>query len=260
METLIHAEFRAEPTEVRAGQPAALIFTVKDNLGTLVRQLRVVHEKAMHLLVVSEDLNDFEHLHPEQTEDGSFLATYTFQHGGNYRLYVDFTPANANPVVDRFNLTVSGSGRTAVVPVEDLAGITMVKKDGLHVTLAIEKPLRAGEETLLNFAVADTQTHKPATDLQPYLGAMAHFVIISQDGTDFLHAHPIEKNKTSAHDVHQGHGGQKAKSHMHGMSTAGVSEVGAHTMFPRTGVYKIWAQFQRSGRIITVPFVVVVGE
>lgn len=260
METLIHAEFRAEPAEVSAGQPAALIFTVKDNQGTLVRQLRVVHEKTMHLLVISEDLNDFEHLHPEQTEDGSFLATYMFQHGGNYRLYVDFNPPGSNPVVDRFNLTVNGSGRPAAVPVEDMAGITAVEKDGLNVTLTIEKPVRAGEETLLNFAITDTQTHKPVTDLQPYLGAMAHFVIISRDGKDFLHAHPIERNEISAHNIHQGHNTQKAKSHMHGMSTAGVSEVGAHTMFPRAGVYKIWAQFQRGGRIITVPFVVVVGE
>jgi hypothetical protein len=28
------------------------------------------------------------------------------------------------------------------------------------------------------------------------------------------------------------------------------------TWFPRTGLYKAWAQFQRGGRVLTVPFVV----
>jgi len=35
-----------------------------------------------------------------------------------------------------------------------------------------------------------------------------------------------------------------------------ASEVSAHTAFPRSGLYKIWAQFQRGGKVITVPFVV----
>lgn len=32
--------------------------------------------------------------------------------------------------------------------------------------------------------------------------------------------------------------------------------VSAHTTFPDAGLYKLWAQFQRGGRVITVPFVV----
>jgi len=260
MATLIHTELRTEPAGVQAGRPAKLIFTVRDGQGTQVRQLQVVHEKAMHLLVVSEDLNDFEHLHPKQTEDGSFFVSHTFQHAGNYRLYVDFTPSHADPVVDRFMLTVSGSGRPAVALVADTAGTKTVQRESLNVTMTTEKPLRVGVQSMLNFAVADAHTNKPVTDLQPYLGALAHFVIISQDGIDFLHAHPVEKGETPAPQGHHGHGGKESNSHMHGMSMASASEVGAHTRFPRTGVYKVWAQFQRGGRIITVPFVVRAGE
>jgi len=260
MATPIHAEFRTEPAKVRAGQPATLIFAVKDDQGTRVRDLQDVHEKAMHLIVVSEDLNEFEHLHPEQTEDSGFRVTHTFQHGGHYKLYADFTPSHAEPVVDKFNLAVSGNARPAVALVEDMGGIRTVQRDGLNVTMTSEKPLRAGEETILNFAVADARTNEPVIDLQPYLGTLAHFVIISQDGTDFLHAHPIQKSETPAPHGHHGHGDHEAKSHMHGMSMASTSEVGAYTSFPRAGFYKVWAQFQRGGRVITVPFVVRVGE
>ena len=63
---------------------------------------------------------------------------------------------------------------------------------------------------------------------------MAHFVVLSGDGRDFLHVHPL--------DTQAGQG------------------VSAHTVFPRAGFYKLWVQFQRRGEIITVPFVVTVRE
>lgn len=47
---------------------------------------------------------------------------------------------------------------------------------------------------------------------------------------------------------------------MEGVTTKpSASEVAAHTAFPRSGLYKVWAQFQRGGQVITVPFVVNVG-
>ena len=33
------------------------------------------------------------------------------------------------------------------------------------------------------------------------------------------------------------------------------SEVAAHTSFPQSGLFKVFAQFQRGGKVITVPFV-----
>ena len=41
---------------------------------------------------------------------------------------------------------------------------------------------------------------------------------------------------------------------------SGSSEIMAHTTFPRAGMYKLWAQFQRNGKVIVVPFVVRVPE
>nr|MBA3806272.1 hypothetical protein [Acidobacteriota bacterium] len=51
-----HAELVANPDEVKAGESASLIFTVKDAKGATVKDLQIVHEKPMHLLVVSSDL------------------------------------------------------------------------------------------------------------------------------------------------------------------------------------------------------------
>ena len=58
--------------------------------------------------------------------------------------------------------------------------------------------------------------------------------------------------KKGEHDA-DGH----SHSTMEGVTTKpSASEVAAHTSFPRAGLYKVWAQFQRGGKVITVPFTV----
>ena len=39
---------------------------------------------------------------------------------------------------------------------------------------------------------------KPVTNLQPYLGAMGHLVIISSDLKEFVHSHPHEEGAEHA--------------------------------------------------------------
>ena len=114
MREAYRAEFKTEPAEVKAGEPAAIIFTVRDMKGEIVRDLAVVHEKPMHLLVISDDLSEFYHLHPEQGPDGSLRVVHTFPYGGNYGLYVDYAPPVANQVVNRLSLQCSGETRPAI--------------------------------------------------------------------------------------------------------------------------------------------------
>ena len=103
---------------------------------------------------------------------------------------------------------------------------------GLRLTLRTDAALRAGGGgSVLRFDVTDAETGKPASDLQPYLGAMAHFVLVSEDTRSLLHAHPLEA------------------------VSAGVSTVSAHTTFPAAGLYKVWVQLQRRGQVVTVPYV-----
>jgi hypothetical protein len=261
MREAYRTEFQTEPAEVKKGEAATLVFTIRDAKGNTVRDLAVTHEKRMHLLVISEDLKEFYHLHPEHKLDGSFRVGHTFPHGGNYRLYVDYTLPDLSPSVDRLKLQVTGERRPAISLLEEESATKTV--DGLRVTMRPKKPLRAGEEVMLDFAVADGRTNEPVSDLEPYLGALAHFVIVSEDGAESLHAHPTTKTAAGAADEREAHGGHELMPHPHGRErkVASASEVSAHTRFPRARRYKIWAQFQRGGRVITVPFVVrVIGQ
>ncbi len=79
--------FKSEPSEIEAGTPAALSLTVKDKQGITVKDLSIVHEKPMHLLLVSKDLAEFYHIHPEEQQaDGSYLVSHVFPNGGDYKL------------------------------------------------------------------------------------------------------------------------------------------------------------------------------
>ncbi|WP_027093068.1 hypothetical protein [Cohnella thermotolerans] len=94
--------------------------------------------------------------------------------------------------------------------------------------------LLAGRDVNLTFHLTDASTGEPIEDLEPYLGAVGHVVIISADTEHYLHVHPAE----------EGASGPDAKF---------------MTAFPESGVYKIGGQFQRAGKTFIVPFTVKVG-
>ncbi len=246
------AEFKTNPVAVKAGEQTELSFTVKNENGEIVKDLPIVHEKPMHLLVVSEDLNEFYHIHPELQADGSYKVVHTFPNSGNYRLYADFTPKDSPQVVEQITVKVEGKEREKVALVAD----TKLEKtvDGLKVVLKPNAEIVAGKELMLDFNVFDAATNQTATDLQKYLGEYAHFVIISEDLKGFIHAHPMSKE---SHSEKQ----DESKPHSHddkmNMENAmNPSTISAHTSFPTAGLYKVWGQFQRGGRVINVPFIV----
>jgi uncharacterized cupredoxin-like copper-binding protein len=254
-------DFKAEPTEIKAGTQTTLVLTVKDKQGGVVKDLQIVHEKPMHLLVVSKDLAEFYHVHPEQNADGSYRLSHVFPNGGDYKLYADFTPKDAVQVVEQIDVKVAGTERAKVALQPDASFEKSV--ESLKVLMKPSAEIKAGQELTLDFQAFDASSGKPATDLQNYLGEIAHFVIISEDMKDFVHAHPMAKGEKMG-DMKTDE--KKADDHAadgHNHSTmegetkkTSASEVSAHTAFPRAGLYKLWAQFQRGGKVISVPFVV----
>jgi hypothetical protein len=253
-----HAELRTEPLMVKANRPVKLSFLVKNGKNATVRFLQFVHEKPLHLLVVSDDLAEFYHIHPEMQVDDSYSVEHIFPYGGRYRLYADYTPPGSATIVEQFELNVDGPARPRQNLVAD-ASLTK-ESESLRVTASSDKPLRAGEDLMLKFALADVKTGQPVNNLQLYLGALAHFVIISEDLKDFIHAHPLDAgevfdpSKDPTQHVHDP--AQLAKK----LVGTSPSEVSAYVSFPHAGLYKLWAQFQRDGKVISVPFVLNVGE
>lgn len=247
-------ELKTAPSELKAGEKTDLSFVVKNAGGELVRDLQIVHEKPMHLLIVSEDLSEFYHEHPEPQADGSYKVSFAFPNGGNYKLYADLTPIDAIQLVQDFSISVGGNERAAQEFKTDAKFEKTAKN--LRVVMKPSGDLVSDEETTLDFAVFDAATDQPVTDLENYLGEKAHFVVISRDLQEFVHAHPMSTDnaKASAHAA--------AATHRHDdkMMSSAASTVSAHITFPKAAAYRLWAQFKRGGEVITVPFTFDVKE
>ena len=190
----------------------------------LVRTFRTVHEKTFHLFIVSRDLEYFAHVHPEQSTDGSFQLDHALA-PGEYMLIADFLPADGTTQMIQRAILVSQTRGGS--PVE--AGSSRPERD-LHVSMKTQN-LVAGKEGRITFTVTDAKTGAPVTDLEPYLCAPAHMLIVRRDLSDAAHEHPHEQ-------------------------LAGGPTVSFHPLIPAAGEYKLWIQFQRAGRVFTFPFLI----
>ena len=233
-----HLEAEATPAVLRSGVPVAIRFRVRDDrTGTVVRQYETVHEKTFHLFLVSQDLEHFEHLHPELRADGSLDLTVKFPRPGPYHFYADFLPAGGLPqLLHTAVVTADYSGTLAEAERALATDMTDKVVEGLRVRL--ESPAQvAGREQIISVFLEDAASGKPVTDLQPYLGAWGHMLILSWDLADVVHSHPIAE-----------------------ISDGGGPRIVFSQRFPRAGRYRLWAQFQRGGEIAVASFTLDVAE
>jgi len=207
--------------------------------GAALTNLAKVHEYLMHLIVVSEDLSFFDHVHPTPQPDGAFTLPYTFPSAGRYVLFADITPGDARSQVFRLPIAVGDAGRETS-PKELQPSPAFAKPLAVDPTLTAEliptpRKLTAATHAQLEFRLE--QNGKPITDLEPYIGAMGHCVIVSDDGQLYLHSHPEQLFPPKP-------------------DAKGGPAVAFHTRFPKPGRYKIWGQFKRGEKVIIADFVV----
>jgi hypothetical protein len=232
------AEFRTIPPQAKAGEPVQLVFTIRDFFGKAVPSLQIEHTKPMHLMVVSRDLSEFDHIHPQPAPGSVFRVPHTFPHGGNYRLFADYTPIGAANRIEAFDVNIAGPPRSPVPLVTTTTWNDTL--DGLRMVMTTDKPLHTGDDIGFTATISDAATGAAVHDLKPYLGAWAHIAIISEDTQDFLHVHPSEEP------------GQSAATYQSGPTP---NIIRMQTGFRHPGVYKMWIQVQRGNKVIAAPFI-----
>lgn len=215
-------------------------FNIVTDEGNSVKDFAITHTKRMHVIVVRKDLAYFQHVHPEFNEEtGTFtLNELAFQADGDYRVFADFSPVGAmlGSMGTPLTVTISEDIKVGNKYSKQAFGLEEGKKtfDGVEFTFASSPaPLVAGQESMLTFKLRSDD--QPVTDLESYLGALGHSVVLKEGSLEFIHAHPMER-KTSA----------------------GTIEFIVD--FPEAGRYKVFTQFQRAGKVITTDFVVSVVE
>lgn len=241
--------------------------------GAAEKDFALLHEKLFHLFIVSQDLSQFQHIHPAFNADGSFSIETVLPQAGRYKIYCDFYPVDGSPQVLQQNISTAGykedlfGAKPIINPEEIFTKVVegeKIKKENaenLGVVLSALKPtpannmkvelviepeqIIAGKQTTLKYHLFDAKTGEPIKDLSPYLGAWGHTLILSEDQTDYVHSHPTEL-PPSVLDLEE----------VDESKFLGGPNVTFEAMFPRPGKYKIWTQFLRGDTITTVTFMV----
>jgi hypothetical protein len=195
-------------------------FTIERPDGRPLTDVAVTHERPLHLVLVSRNLVDFHHLHPELAESGTWSVTLPALAAGSYRVYADLQPTGADPVTLATDLDVRGAESDVALPAPESAS----EVDG-YVVERQGSVLRPGEAEVAFDVRVDGQT--VVTD--PYLGAAGHLVAIRAADMGYLHVHPLEVEP-------------------------GSSQIRFAATFPTSGTYRLFLDFAHGGEIHTASF------
>jgi hypothetical protein len=258
--------FTSTPSTLHAGQSARWTLQINDaQSGRPVEKFEIQHTKLMHLIVASRNLSWLVHIHPRFQGAGKFVIDYAMPRAGAFRLYADYSTPTGGHEVALHDITVEGDNPLTSRPaltVDTLKNMWITKTFRAHdegrdpapgapsyqvALMPMPGVLRAGEAAMLHFQVRDAKG-KPLADLQPYLGAMGHAVILSSDGKTYLHTHPMEGDMAAMMD----------DEGMHHAPQPSGSDVVFHTTFPRPGLYRVWGEFMHGGKIITADYTLLV--
>jgi hypothetical protein len=213
--------FEAESKELPAAG-GEFRFAIRGPDGGLVREFARAHERELHLILVSTDLNEYTHLHPARDAKGNWSAALPPKEPGRYRLYADFVVKSGPALTLADEVSVPGAPRVREVPQPSKQATV----DGFEV--AVDGNLEAGAPARLLIRVF---YRGAAVKLESYLGANAHLVVIRATDGEFLHAHPLPESLAPG-------------------------EVAFSVDWPSAGRYRLFVDFQVEGTVRTAAFTI----
>jgi len=217
-------------TTFAAGVAQQFSFRILGPDGKAVTRFVVNHDKLMHFVVARHDLTGFQHLHPAMAPDGTWTIPLTLPSAGIWRLYADFVtldPAGQQvPLALAVDATVAGAYNPVALPPAARTAVV----DGFTVTMEGTAQVNAAQP--LSLRVFDSGG-APVADLERYLGAYGHLVVLRDGDLGYLHVHPEDQL------------------------------VGGAVKFwiaaPSVGTYRMFFEFQKSGTVHRAEFTVPVA-
>lgn len=232
-------DFTTVPALVKAGEKVTLNFKIfHPGTGEPIKKFESVHEKFYHLFVISQDMEYFQHIHPQEREDGTWTIDVVLPKPGYYEVLSDFLPSGgsgqflAKPLITAGYTGDLMAGGALLVP--DLVDTQTV--DDLKAKVSFDPSvMQAGSYGHLTFFLSNAATDQPVSDLQTYLGAFGHMLIMSEDMVDYVHSHPSEMPSPEL-DLENLRGGPS---------------VMFEGLMPKPGRYRAWTQFRYHDKVHT---------
>jgi P-type Cu+ transporter len=184
------------PAEPRVGEPAEFHIVLLEQNRRPVSILPF-YERWLHAVVVSDDFAVFARLHPEDygvipqeaIDAAHFIIPYVFPQGGTYLVGLSFNSTQGSGS-EEFTVDVMGE-RNAAPTQNNPPGFTekLQEVDGYTILLEVEQPTSMKETTELRYTVR--REGLPVTDLEPYLGAAMHVVVVREDFQHLQHVRGV---------------------------------------------------------------------
>lgn len=213
-----------ESSTLPADEPTTLGLQIVGSDGRPVTAFDELHEREMHLIMISRNLVDYRHVHPDRDDSGRWSIDLAPVAPGSYRVYTDIHPTGASNITLAADLAIAGETAAVALPAPQLTQLV----DGYEVTLA-GRPTTG--EVDIGFSVT---TAGNVVTPDPYLGANGHLIAIRAGDLAFLHVHPDEHLADGAPD----------------------SSVVFTSNFPTPGTYRLFFDFSVAGEVRTAAFTV----
>lgn len=247
--------------------------------GEMAHHFHSMHAKPMHLIVVSEDLSHFAHVHPNEkphsvkpfyinansptNDPDNFAVPKMLPFGGKYFLFAEVMPMGYGMLNFPYDLNVNGPTRSVEAPVIDAPGADgkILKYFNSHGEPSDESggtyliklevlPMEHCQVVIprLHFEVLQKQNgiFTQVKDLEPWLESYGHAIMIGREGKlasekAILHLHAVWPLPTG--DVAKDERGPNLElaTHSHGQSM-------------QSDHYRAWIQIKHSGKVHTFNF------
>lgn len=228
-------EIKLLTAKIPSKEAVNLEFTLTKD-GEVLREIPIAHEHPVHLVIVAKDLSWYRHVHPYQDSkdpNAKWVVPTNMPYDGDYRVIAQF-----NQPMDDHEMTYAigadlkvGTGKLSsdkpMIPPFEKTQTS--QPSNYKVTLDAEGPLNSQEHTKATFSVKD-ENGKPVS-LGQYLGAGAHIIgFRASDG---------------------------AYIHLHGELDSTGNKILVDLEFgPGSGQYRLFVEFQASGKVDLVGFTV----
>jgi hypothetical protein len=174
------------------------------------------------------------------------MLDQTLPRPGLYHVYSDGRPSGIGQQVFRFDFP---AGKAVPIAPRDLSERNAIAQvDGYLVTLS-SLSLRSG--SLAHIAVRIAKGGKPATDVHPYLRALAHAVFLDADDLTYVHVHPVAFRSSM----------EPANAMVYSNDEAVVSpNLLLSVTVSKPGTYKLWFQFHAGPSLHVASFVLTAAK
>jgi hypothetical protein len=248
----------AVPERPRVGMAATLRFSITKD-GLPAQTLTAHHDRKLHVVLISEDMEVFGHVHPEDFDEpitnGEASVHFKFPRAGRYLAAVDLA-TEAGPYADHFFVEVDGG--TAVPASAPTARLVVVEGEkgdsyttpvildaptptsGYELSVARPRSIASGEPATFTWRLI--KDGEPVTDLRLFLAAPMHIAMAKDDLSHFVHGHGTAKGLGTGYDhVHGAASGEDSSVQPGAVAHFGP-EIAATFTFPEPGRYYLFGQ------------------